>query len=302
MKSSPFGRISGGTMKKYILLTVIFSIICDFIGFATPIEIIEPAKWGDAGKVKKILEKNPDLVKVTDDEIGATALHWAAIYGKKEVIKIILGFSPDVNARERHEGTTMHWAAHFDDPEVIGWLLDHGAKIDHVNRFGRTPLLVAARRGCKSVIEILLKRGADIKAALGDGSTALHIAAKNGHTDVIEYLIAQGADSEIKNKQDQTYRDVLFKRPKTIKIEPDILHSCAGLYESSDRHRLDIREEDNHLYYYAFGKDELLPISQARFITSAEVKFFTFVKNPNGEVMEILCEIGDMEIRAKKIK
>ncbi len=77
---------------------------------------------------------------------------------------------------------------------------------------------------------------------------------------------------------------------------------CAGLYETSDGHKLDIREESNHLYYYAFGKDELLPISQLRFITSAEVKFFTFVKNPNSEVTEILYEIGDMEIRAKKIK
>lgn len=289
-------------MKKYILLPVIFFIAWDFIGFAAPIEIIEAAKWGDAGKVKMILEKNPDQVKVTDDGLGATALHWAAIYGRKEVVKIILGFNPDVNAQEGHKGTTMHWAAHFDDPEVIGWLLDHGAKIDHVNCYGRTPFLVAARRGCIRVIKRLLKRGANIKATLEDGSTALHIAAKNGHTDVIEYLIARGMDSGIKNKQNQTYRDVLFKRPKTIKIEPQIIHRCAGFYETTDGHRLEIHEEDNHLYYYAFGKDELLPISQVRFITSAEVKFFTFIKDPNGEITGIICEIGDMKVRVKKIK
>jgi hypothetical protein len=45
---------------------------------------IDAAKWGDAGKVKMILEKNPDQVKVIDDGLGATALHWAAIYGRKE--------------------------------------------------------------------------------------------------------------------------------------------------------------------------------------------------------------------------
>ncbi len=289
-------------MKKLVFITVIFFIAWVFPNFAGQTEIIEAAKWGDAGKVKKLLEKNPGLIKVTDKGIRATALHWAAIYGRKEVVKVILAFNPDVNTREAHDGTTMHWAAHDDDPEVIGWFLDHGAKIDHVNQYGRTPLLVAARRGCIWVIKILLKRGADIKATIRDGSTALHIAARNGHTHVIEYLLARGADPEIKNIHKQTYRDVLFKRPQTIPIDAKIVGIYAGLYERAQGRKMIIREENNRLYYYAFGKDELVPIGRDQFIRSAERGIFTFIKNHNQEITGLLYKIGKSEIRAKKIK
>jgi len=288
-------------MKKLVLVIVIFFIAGDFITIAGSKEIIEAAKWGNIDKVRKLLEKTPGLIKKTDGGLGANALHWAAIYGRKEVIKIILNFNPDVNAQEGHEGTTMHWAAHFDDPEVIGWLLDRGASIDHVNRYGRTPLLVAARRGCKKVINILLKRGANIRATLRDGSTALHIAARNGHAGVIDYLIDQGLDPEIKNKKSLTYKDVLFKRPKTAKIDPKVYSEYAGLYKRTDGRILDIRLENLHLYYYAFGKDQLLPISESQFITSAERKFFTFIKADTGEIMGLLFKIGTREIKAKKI-
>ena len=58
---------------------------------------------------------------------------------KKEAVKTILDYNPDVNRTEAHGGTTMHWAARFDDAENTGWLIDRGAKIDHVYQYGRTP-------------------------------------------------------------------------------------------------------------------------------------------------------------------
>jgi ankyrin repeat protein len=288
-------------MIKLILSMVFFVMVANFINFADSREIIEAAKWGDIDKVRNFLEKNPGLIKVTDKGLCATALHWAAIYGRKQVLKIILNYNPDVNTQEEHGGTTMHWAAHFDDPEVIGWLLDRGASIDHVNRYGRTPLLVAARRGCKKVIQILIKRGANIRATLRDGSTALHIAAKNGHADVIDYLIGQGLDPGIINKQNLTYKDVLFKRPKTAKIDPKVYSGYAGLYKRIDGRILDIRLEKHHLYYYAYGKDELLPITDSQFITSAELKIFTFIKADTGEIIGLQFKIGNRVIEAKKI-
>jgi len=268
--------------------------------FAFEEDIIEAAKFGGADRVKSLLDKNPELVKKTDDGLQATALHWAAMYGRKDVVAVILAHNPDVNVEEAHRGTTMHWAAHFDDSEVIAWLLDRGAKIDHKNRYGRTPLLVAARRGCRDVAEILIERGADITATVQNGSTALHITARNGHKDVIELLLAKGADGSIKNDRGQTYKDILFSRPDTIQIDPKIYDSYAGLYEREDGRTLDIRRENNSLYYFAYGKDELLPITESHFITSAEVKYFSFVRNEKGEVTEVIYKAGNLEYRATK--
>jgi ankyrin repeat protein len=288
-------------MKITPILAALISFI-SLVSFATEDDIIKAAKAGDTVRVKALLETNPELVKMTDDGIGATALHWAAMYGRKDVVRVILTYKPDANTEEAHGGTTMHWAAHYDDAEVIGWLLDCGAAIDHKNRYRRTPLLVAARRGCKDVVETLIERGADINATTGDGSTALHIAATNGHWNVVELLLEKGTDESIKNDRNETYKDVLFTRPETTTINTDLLDDYAGLYERQEGQTIDIRKENNGLIYYAFGKDELQPISESCFIMHAEVGYFTFLRNNEGKVTELIYKIGDREYRAKKLK
>jgi ankyrin repeat protein len=262
-------------------------------------EFILAAKEGDAQKIEAFLANNPDLIRATDSEMGATALHWAAIYGKKEAVRVLLRHNAEVNATERHAGTTMHWACHFNDPEVIDWLLDKGARIDHANQMGRTPLLVAARRGCLDVARRLIERGADLRATIKDGSTALHIAARNGHRDVVDLLIAAGIPETAKNDKGETYLDILFTRPKTISLDPKKLEGYAGRYAVGTQLMLDIRKEGNHLYYYAYGKNELLPLSETEFITSAEVNYFTFVLGEDGRAVAVTS--GSGEIKATRV-
>ena len=289
-------------MKKTTIILLLSGFLFSQMGFAQESDIIEAAKSGNTEKVKALLKDDPALVRTVDSGIGATALHWALIYGKKEVIKAILAYDPDVNKTEAHGGTTMHWAAHFDDAENIRWLLDRGAKIDHVNQYGRTPLLVVARRGCISVAKTLLERGADIDAKVNDGSTALHIAARNGHKEIIDLFIAKGLDPGIKNDNGQTYKDVLFTRPEIVEIDPSLYSQYAGVYSPPAGPQLEIHLENNRLYYYAFGKDELYPISETRFITSAEIKYFDFVKDDEGNVTEVIYSRGSTKVRSKKIK
>ena len=289
-------------MKRTIIILLLSGLFFSQSDITAESDIIEAAKSGNAEKIKLLLKANPELINTVDDGIGATALHWSLIYGKKEVIKAILAYNPDVNKTEAHGGSTMHWAAHYDNAENISWLLDRGAKIDHVNRYGRTPLLVAARRGCRNVVKILLERGADINAVVQDGSTALHIAARNGHNKIIDLFIAEGLDPDLKNADDQTYRDVLFTRPEIVKIDPSLYPQYAGIYAPPSGPPLEIHLEDNRLFYYAFGKDELHPISETRFITSAEVKYFDFVKDDQGNTTEVIFSLGRTEVRSKKIK
>jgi ankyrin repeat protein len=288
--------------KRFEIIFLICGLFSLQIGLAGESDIIKAARSGNVEKVKILLKADPQLIRIEDNGIGATALHWALIYGKKEVVKAILAYNPDVNKTEAHGGTTMHWAAHFDDVENIRWLLDRGAKIDHVNKFGRTPLLVAARRGCTNVAKFLLEKGADINAKLQDGSTALHIAARNGHLEIIDLFIAKGLDPGIKNNEGQTYKDVLFTRPEIIKINPSLYSHYAGLYAPPEGPPLEIHLENNRLYYYAFGKDELYPISESRFITSAEVKYFDFVKDDEGNVTQVIFFLGSRKFRLRKIK
>jgi len=285
-------------MKKTCSLLMMSLLFLPLTVFCAEEDIIEAAKAGDALKIKALLEANPELLMQTDLGIGATALHWACIYGRKDAAAVILAHKPDVNTEEAHGGTTMHWAAHYNDAEVIGWLLDHGADIDHVNSYGRTPLMVAARRNCTDVIERLLERGAKIDTALSDGNTALFIAAKNGHAKTVKLLLSRGADKNARNDQGQTYEDVLFTRPNISEVDPKLYDLYAGLYERENGGILDIRKENNRLFYYAFGKDELQPISEIDFIMASELGYFTFIKDATGHVNEVIYKIGNSEYKA----
>lgn len=289
-------------MKKICFVALSSLMVLSLTQLYPAQDIIAAAKSGDAARVKSLLESNPELIKTTDGGLRATALHWACIYGRKEAAAVLLRYNPDVNTEEAHAGTPMHWAAHFDDAEVIGWLLDRGAEIDHVNIYGRTPLLVAARRNCTNVIDVLLERGAKIDATLQDGSTALHIAAKNGHIEAVDLLRRRGADSEAKNDRGETYKDVLFVRPKIIEVDPKLFDGYAGDYERENGALLNIRRENDRLFYYAYGKDELLPITETHFIRHAELGYFTFLKDKNGQVNGVLYKIGNSEYKAEKVK
>lgn len=262
-------------------------LLISILNFASEIDIIQAAKAGEVSKIEALLAENPELVKTRGSTLGATALHWAAIYGRREAVAALLRHGSDVNATEDHDGTPMHWAAHSDDAEVIRWLLDKGADIDHANQMGRTPLHVAARRGCQNVIKILIERGANIHATIKNGGTALHVAARNGHKEVIELLLAAGVSKTVKNKQAKTYLDLMYDRPEPITVDPQLFDAYVGIYKAKPNLVLIFRKEDNRLYHYAFGKDELLPLSENRFITAGELKFFTFLRDENGVVTQV---------------
>jgi len=273
-------------IKRCVILASLCLLISILI-FAQEEDLIQAAKAGDVAKIEALLAGNPELVKAKGPGLGATALHWAAIYGRREAVAVLLRHGSDVNATEDHNGTTMHWAAHSDDAEVIQWLLDKGADIDHANQMGRTPLHVAARRGCQNVVKTLIERGANIHATIKNGGTALHVAARNGHKEVIELLIAAGVSKTAKNKQAKTYLDLMYNRPETITVDPQLFDAYVGVYKAEPNLVLQFRKENNRLYHYAFGKDELLPLSENKFITGGELKFFTFLKDENGVVTQV---------------
>jgi len=279
---------------------LLFSVPCAHL--ALDKEIIRAAQAGNAAKIEALLTADPSLVEEMDSGMRATALHWAAIYGRKFAVAVLLRFGADVSAPERRGGTPMHWAAHFDDPEVIEWFLEKGAGIDRKNRLGRTPLHVAARRGCTEVIKKLVEKGADIDAVTRNGDTALHIAARNGHQDTVDFLIDSGISGDVENKQGETYRDLLFSRPETIEIDPKIYDDYKGVYSVNPNWNLYIRKEDDRLYYYSFGKDQLLPLSENRFISDSELLSFTFLRDESGEVRELILISPNGEQKGTRIQ
>lgn len=125
---------------------------------------------GDIEQVKRSLDDDADLVFSRADD-GDTPLHLALLYGQRDVAKLLLAHSADVNAKGHR-----------------GW----------------TPLYCAAVKGYKDLAELLLAGGAHINAKESDGWTPLDRAIANRRKDVAELLRQHGGQASM-NAKPQTF-------------------------------------------------------------------------------------------------
>jgi len=129
------------------------------------------------------------------DNMGRTALSWAAIGGCEDVAKILLQLGDiDPNAEDIECGRTpLSWAAGRGREGVVRMLLER-ADINPSTadtKDGRTPLSWAAGRGHEGVVRMLLER-ADINPNTADtqySRTPLSWAAASGHEGILRMLL-----------------------------------------------------------------------------------------------------------------
>jgi ankyrin repeat protein len=90
-------------------------------------EFRDVAKAGDLAEVKSLPKDNPDLISRKDD-FGYTPLHWAAMYGCKDVAELLLTKGAEVNAKDEDGETPLHWAARHGHKDVVELLRRHGGQ------------------------------------------------------------------------------------------------------------------------------------------------------------------------------
>jgi hypothetical protein len=139
--------------------------------------------------------------------IGRTALHCAALHGDFEMVRELLNYKADVNARD--EGwTPIHFVSQgFQDlvipnicqsfPGVARLLLEHGAdvnvQVSVPDSSGRTPLHVATEFNRAEVARVLLEHGANVDAEDNQGRTPFQIASARGCDESMKLLSEHGA-------------------------------------------------------------------------------------------------------------
>lgn len=97
-----------------------------------------------------VLSENMDAVKQhiaagsnlneKDPFGGSSPLITAALFDKKEMVKVLLDAGVDINFQNNDGSTALHVAAFFCRPEIVKLLLDKGADKTIQNRFGATAL------------------------------------------------------------------------------------------------------------------------------------------------------------------
>lgn len=97
-----------------------------------------------------------------DDETSER-LHVAAQAGDLEEVRRLLGTKGDPNAFDELGRTALHYAARHEHLEVAALLLQHGAQVDarHEPTLGNTPLGEVAATCSLKLAQLLIESGAN---------------------------------------------------------------------------------------------------------------------------------------------
>uniref|UniRef100_A0A8C1RHV4 Poly [ADP-ribose] polymerase n=1 Tax=Cyprinus carpio TaxID=7962 RepID=A0A8C1RHV4_CYPCA len=152
-----------------------FSGVMESSGSAEPRELFEACRSGDLERVKKLV--CPENVN-SRDTAGrkSTPLHFAAGFGRRDVVDYLLQHGANVHARDDGGLISLHNACSFGHAEVVNLLLQHGADANSRDNWNYTPLHEAATKGKIDVCIVLLQHGAEPTIRNTDGRTALDLA------------------------------------------------------------------------------------------------------------------------------
>ncbi len=145
----------------------------------------------DLVRMEYLLENSSDVNKTGRKK--RTALMVATARSDIEAMKLLLEYSPKLDARDERGDTALTLASH---PEAARLLLANGADVNAKGRLGRTALIFASEAGSLETARVLTEHGADINAADDYGWTALMWASDAA---MAEFLVANGADIEARD-------------------------------------------------------------------------------------------------------
>jgi RNA polymerase sigma factor (sigma-70 family) len=207
------------------------------------VDLLAAARAGDAGRVKALLQADPQLL-VARDPMGNTALimavngghgsladllfdagvepgfHEAAAIGDSVRVRVALDRDGAILDAYSPEGfTALALAAHFGHLEVMRLLIGRGADPNRVaaHRLAVTPLHAALFGRQVEAARVLIEGGADVTLARGgagwkrEGWTALHYAAGMGFAALVIPLLERGADPSRADAEGKTPLEVALE-------------------------------------------------------------------------------------------
>ncbi|KAL8330684.1 hypothetical protein RB593_001600 [Gaeumannomyces tritici] len=153
------------------------------------------SRYGMAGALKVILQKEGHIIIDTKDGVGRTPLSRAARKGYRAVLKQLPAIGKvDVDRKDKYGRTPLSLAAKNGREAVVKLLLGTGkVDVDSKDKYGQTPLSLAAKNGREAVVKLLLGTGkVDVDSKDNNRRTPLSWAAKNGHEAVVKLLLGTG--------------------------------------------------------------------------------------------------------------
>jgi ankyrin repeat protein len=138
-------------------------------------KLIEAAKTGALEDVRDVLHTHAELIHRRDEE-GATALHYAALGGHREIVQLLIQHGADVNALDGSFGATP-----------AGWAIEYLREMDGFLGIELDDFAFAIRRGDVEWVKRFLKRFPSLlHGSDPQGNPFKLLASQTGNPEIIE--------------------------------------------------------------------------------------------------------------------
>jgi ankyrin repeat protein len=192
----------------------------------------------EKNNLQELREQIPgtNLDEINEEE-GVTPLIAAVMFGRSEMVQVLLRSGANPNLGDKANGATPLMWGSVTNPgeialekgipipsiqskiEIVQALLKSGARINEKDQWGGCALQWGADAGNIEIVKILVAAGADINSQDMDGFTPL-IAAANyeteRHNEVVKFFLSKGAKVDQKSKKGET---ALFFAIHNFKID-----------------------------------------------------------------------------------
>lgn len=144
----------------------------------------------------------------------AKPLMLAIEYGKEKAVEVLVECGALIEAMDENGNTALIKAVAGEGPiKIVKQLLKFGANVNARNHHNITPLHVATQSGSEKVVKILLEKQPDLEARTTNGETALLIATKEGFASIVQILLEKGVECVAGYPRGGTPQDVASKFP-----------------------------------------------------------------------------------------
>lgn len=213
---------------RHLLATGVDVNARDHLG-GTP--LLDAAWNGNLSMVRLLLEKGAD-VNATHTEAGSTALEYAVLTSRPEIVAALLAAHADVQHRYRSNQTITHIAAGRGNVVVLKVLFDAGAPLRLLDANSNSPLDEAVLHNHQEALQFFLSHGAPATEPDSiDGRGPLHEACVKGFADLIPVLLKAGADPGTRDKSGQTALDLALAY-KNVEAVKTLLGSDSSVRQS----------------------------------------------------------------------
>ncbi|XP_071098528.1 serine/threonine-protein phosphatase 6 regulatory ankyrin repeat subunit B-like [Haliotis cracherodii] len=119
---------------------------------------------------------------------GRTAVMRAALYGKKDVVDLLVSKEADITLTDDYNNSVLQLACKGGNRSIVEHLLPL-FDINNRGQHGRTAVMRAALFAKMDIFDLLVSKGADLTLTDDYNDTVLHLACQGGNRSILEHVL-----------------------------------------------------------------------------------------------------------------